>query len=92
MELTSDPPPGATPLDPDESAGLIPLHIVTQEQLNAWEQQNILDAREWVFARKRKEVLSQSFLRELHKRMFGKTWKWAGHIRTRTLSRCAPRC
>jgi hypothetical protein len=24
-------PPGATPLDPDEAAGLIPSHIATQE-------------------------------------------------------------
>lgn len=35
-------PPGATPLDPDESAGLIPAHIATQAQLNEWEQENIL--------------------------------------------------
>jgi hypothetical protein len=29
--------PGATPLDPDEINGLIPLHITTQNQLNEWE-------------------------------------------------------
>jgi hypothetical protein len=34
-------PPGATPLDPDEAAGLIPKHISTQADLNAWEQLNI---------------------------------------------------
>jgi hypothetical protein len=27
---------GATPLDPDEITGLIPLHITTQNQLNEW--------------------------------------------------------
>lgn len=36
--------PGATPLDPDESAGLIPTHIQTQSQLNEWEQANIAEA------------------------------------------------
>ena len=34
-------PPGATPLDPDEAVGLVPTHITTQEDLNAWEQINI---------------------------------------------------
>ena len=37
-------PQGATPLDPDEAAGLIPGHITTQSELNAWEQANILQA------------------------------------------------
>lgn len=27
-------PPGATPLDPDEIEGLIPIHIATQATLN----------------------------------------------------------
>ena len=34
--------PGATPLDPDEAAGLVPVHITTQADLNAWEQANIV--------------------------------------------------
>lgn len=33
--------PGQTPIDPDEAAGLLPKHITTQAQLNAWEQANI---------------------------------------------------
>jgi len=44
--------PGATPLNPDESAGLIPRHITTQSQLNEWEQNNILDAEQWMIGRK----------------------------------------
>lgn len=39
--------PGATPLDPDESAGLIPTHIATQGGLNAWEEANILQGARW---------------------------------------------
>jgi len=41
MALKLEYPPGATPLDPDDAAGLIPSHITTQGQLNAWEFQNI---------------------------------------------------
>jgi hypothetical protein len=40
--------PGATPLDPDEILGLIPLHITTQGQLNEWESANILKAENWI--------------------------------------------
>lgn len=74
-------PPGATPLDPDDAAGLIPPHIVNQAQLNEWEQQNIVEGRQWALSRKRKDLLSLRFIETLHKRMFGKTWKWAGQIR-----------
>ncbi len=38
---------GATPLDPVELHELIPEHLVTQEELNAWEEKNILKARQW---------------------------------------------
>lgn len=41
MDLTY--PQGATPLDPDEAAGLLPTHITTQADLNAWEETNILE-------------------------------------------------
>ena len=33
---------GATPIDPDEAAGLVPTHITTQAELNAWEEANIV--------------------------------------------------
>ena len=80
MGLKIEYPPGATPLDPDESRGLIPRHISTQGQLNEWEQQNILRAEEWVFSRRR-DVLTIDFIKRLHKRMFDKTWRWAGTFR-----------
>lgn len=81
MGLELDYPAGATPLDPDEAAGLIPGQITTQGELNEWEQQNILEGRQWAFGRKHNDVLSPEFARALHKRMFGKTWKWAGRFR-----------
>jgi hypothetical protein len=52
--------PGSTPLDPDEANGLIPKHIVTQSQLNEWEQVNILEAEKWL-SRYRIEFVSEKF-------------------------------
>lgn len=74
--------PGATPLDQDEAEALIPKHITTQEQLNEWELRNILDGERWAFGRKHGDLLSSDFMRRLHKRMFGETWRWAGTYRT----------
>jgi Fic-DOC domain mobile mystery protein B len=70
-----------TPLDPDEAEGLIPGHIQTVGELNLWEQTNILGAEEWAFSRRRKDLLEVPFVRELHRRMFGETWTWAGTFR-----------
>ena len=75
-------PDGATPLDPDEARALIPSHIATQAELNAWEHDNIVEGERWAFARHRKDLLTEGFLKRLHKRMFGATWKWAGQLRT----------
>ncbi len=74
---------GATPLDPDEIAGLIPSHISTQGELNEWEAQNILNAEKWLFeSTLNKNILTLDFTKLLHKKMFGDTWKWAGKFRT----------
>lgn len=75
-----DYPPGATPLDADERASLIPGHLATQAELNEWEQLNIGEGDKWA-RKQRKEILTEDFLRQLHRRMFGETWKWAGEFR-----------
>ncbi len=75
-------PPGATPLDPDEAAGLIPGHITTQGELNAWEQTNILEAEQWAFRQKTPQLLTEGFVRDLHRKMFDSTWHWAGTFRS----------
>lgn len=72
---------GSTPIDPDEGVGLIPSHIHLVGQLNQWEHENILAAELWIFSHKRRAVLSEPFVRRLHKRMFDKTWRWAGTYR-----------
>jgi len=76
--------PGSTPLDPDEAAGLLPKHITSQADLNAWEQNNILQGREWAqqTRQRKRDFLNEGFIRELHQRMFGDTWKWAGTFRS----------
>ncbi len=70
----------STPLTPEEQEGLIPSYITLRSELNEAEQANILDAEEWAFNRRR-DVLSEKFLTDLHKRMFGRVWKWAGTYR-----------
>lgn len=74
--------PGATPLDPDEIAGLIPQGITTVEALNTYEAENILAAMDWLETARAKDPLSDDFLRELHRRMFDRTWRWSGRYRT----------
>jgi Fic-DOC domain mobile mystery protein B len=70
----------STPLSAEELEGLIPSYITLRSELNEAEQANILEAEEWAFKRKR-DVLSEKFLNDLHKRMFGRVWKWAGQHR-----------
>ena len=82
MAIGFDDPPGATALDPDEAAGLIPSHITTHGQLNEWELVNIVEGERWAFSRRQKNPLSIEFVRRLHKRMFGDTWRWAGTFRS----------
>ena len=76
-----DYPPGATPLDPDEIAGLLPKHIVTRGQLNEWELNNVTEGERWAFGRKHRDILTVRFICSLHQRMFGETWRWAGTFR-----------
>ncbi|NDG85327.1 MAG: cell filamentation protein Fic [Proteobacteria bacterium] len=45
-------PKGATPLSPDELAGLIPKVITTHGELNRLEQKNILEALTWAHRQK----------------------------------------
>ena len=80
--MSSAEPGRATPLEPDEARGLIPSHITTQAELNEWEHDNIVEGERWAFARRRKDLLTAEFLKRLHRRMFGATWRWAGHWRT----------
>jgi Fic-DOC domain mobile mystery protein B len=81
VALNLDYQPGQTPLDADEAAQLIPCHIATQNALDEWEQVNILRAVQWARRKKAPTVLTEDFCRELHRRMFDRTWRWAGQFR-----------
>jgi len=70
-----------TELTEEEREGLIPSYITLRSELNEAEQANILEAGEWAFARKR-NLLEEGFLNNLHKRMYGNVWRWAGRYRT----------
>ena len=72
---------GATPLDPDEATGLLPVHITTQADLNAWEQANIVLGGRWAARQKKRDPLDEGFVRDLHRQMFDRTWQWAGSFR-----------
>jgi len=75
---------GNTPLSPDEQADLIP-NLATKEELNEFERANILVAYDWALAPRnlrRQDPVTEPYLRDLHRRMFDQTWKWAGIYRT----------
>jgi Fic-DOC domain mobile mystery protein B len=71
-----------TPLSPEELADLLP-NLATKEELNEWERENILRAREWATADRTSPVgmASDEYVRKLHTKMFDQTWKWAGEYR-----------
>jgi len=74
-------PDHATPLTPEERAGLKLAHITLRQQLNEAEQQNIALAISWAFSR-RHDPMREPFGRSLHKRMLGEVWDWAGTYRS----------
>ena len=76
------PADGTTPLTPEEQEALIPAFVTDKNQLNEIEQQNILAAQLWLRSRRKTPpTATPKFLQELHRRMFGQTWKWAGKYR-----------
>jgi len=79
--MAFDYPQGATPLDHDESEGLRLTHISTREELNLFEAQNIQEGMAWAWRSRSKDMVSECFIRQLHKKMFGDVWKWAGEFR-----------
>jgi len=80
--VTIEYPPGATPLDPDEMEGLKFKHVTTRGELDHLEQGNIQEGFVWLQRYKDTDLLTEGFVRELHKRLFGDVWVWAGTFRT----------
>lgn len=74
-------PDDATPLDAQEREGLLQTWITTRADLNEAEQANIDDAVAWTMRRRDADLLHEGFVFELHNRMFGDVWSWAGSTR-----------
>lgn len=74
-------PEGATPLDPDEVAGLKFKHITTRGELDELEQSNIEQGLRWLPRRRGGDILTDDFIRKLHSQLFGDIWEWAGTYR-----------
>jgi Fic-DOC domain mobile mystery protein B len=83
MGLDLDFADGQTPLDEDEKEGLLIKTITTRGELDEFEQLNIEKAIVWTLKRKFKtaDILTESFIKDLHQRMYGDVWKWAGEFR-----------
>ncbi len=83
MGLALDYIQGQTPLDEEEKEGLQIPTIATRAELDEFEQKNIEEALQWVMGRalKPETIFTEKFIRNLHKRMFGHVWKWAGEFR-----------
>jgi Fic-DOC domain mobile mystery protein B len=74
---------GQTPLDEEEKEGLLIPTIATRAELDEFEQKNIEEAVQWSIARRlsRQDILTEAFVKLLHKRMYGVVWSWAGEFR-----------
>lgn len=83
MGLNSAYDRGQNPLDEDEKEGLLIPTIATREELDEFEQHNVEEAMQWVLSRslKAENIPAEKFMRNLHKRMFGDVWAWAGKFR-----------
>lgn len=77
---------GQTPLDPDEARQLRSSAITSREDLDEAEEENVVRAVSWALSRRAplapSAILDEVFLRNLHRRMFGDVWRWAGTYRT----------
>ncbi len=81
LELEYD--DGQTPLNEEEKDGLLIKTITTHGELDEHEQLNIEKAIEWTIKTKFKndQILTEKFIKALHKKMFVNVWSWAGEFR-----------
>lgn len=73
-----------TALSDEEKDGLLIPTITTREELDEFEQQNIEKAVEFYLLRRKYKaevILTEKFVFDVHKRMLGDVWDWAGTIR-----------
>ena len=75
---------GQTPLEEDEKEGLKIKTVTTLRELNEFVQQNIEQAVKWSLENRfvPEKILTEAFVKNLHRKMFSDVWKWAGKFRT----------
>ncbi|MFD1315171.1 mobile mystery protein B [Namhaeicola litoreus] len=83
MGLNLDYIDGQTPIDEDEKEGLRIETISTKGELDEFEQLNIEEAMQWMVGKKfvPSTIFTEKFICDIHRRMFGKVWTWAGKFR-----------
>lgn len=83
MGLDLDYTNGQTPLDEDEKDGLLIPTITNRGELDEFEQLGVEKTNEWLLTKNftARKILSEEFVKDLHKRMFGDIWNWAGEFR-----------
>jgi len=78
-------PSGGTAITDEERRGLR-LPVLTRDELNRAEAENISNAMLWVFNPRRRlrpeSVSKETWLLALHRRMYDQVWNWAGKYRT----------
>lgn len=78
-------PADATPLT-DEERRALRLPVLTRDELNLAEAENISRAMSWLFFSHRRlqpeSVTQEAWLKRLHRRMYDQVWVWAGQYRT----------
>ncbi len=86
MPLTGAHAPGATPLTPEDVAGLKIRSLTTHGELNEAEANNIVKGQQWGLRSRLvrlPQILSDAFMQRLHREMFGEVWERAGAYRER---------
>jgi Fic-DOC domain mobile mystery protein B len=81
-DIFEQPDAAATPLAPEEMRDLIPAYIAYRRDLNQAEQENIGRGQEWALNPRRRHLLSEKFIKDLHRQILGDVWRWAGTFRT----------
>ncbi len=73
---------GRTELSEEDRLGLVPTYIATRVELFDAEQRNIAQA---LLGRTPtlEKLLDDKYLRDLHRAMFDRVWRWAGRYRVR---------
>ena len=87
---------GQSPINEEEKEGLLIKTISTRGELDEFEQSNIQKAVEWSLKSRfsYEKILTVSFIKEVHQRMFSEVWEWAPKrsdtsITTYSVCRCA---